>query len=233
MLAFASQLSIACDDQICQKESDLAAMKAEIKKRQEELAKKQREAFTALLDETFAPVTDLPGQECLDGLMKIDISAQYVDAASGIPNIAKALVQQIVDAGCDAAVAAVNAKVTELNGKINKYGSELSEETSGLVSFESETKTDGTASSFSLTKTSIKDSKTLKDLNKKWNDEFNEKAFGDTARRDSDVDLSADKYNKNSKKTTTEKYQYDFKKKAETIINNASDWINDGNNEKK
>lgn len=163
----------------------------------------EQSLFDELVDSLFENKDELPGQECLDGLQSINISMAFVDPTSGFPSLLSALLDQIINAACDAAVTAANKQIEKANKSITDFGKKMDEKTYGFASAESESreydengKPQSGVFSFDAEVKSLKDHPKMGEASKAWNEEVGKALYGDSYQSGaaSDIDLGDDRY---------------------------------------
>lgn len=184
---------VDCESALCNKIVDYGAINEAIAEQTNTLAQSRTDSINNMVDTSMAPQQKGFGSSCLDGIMGLNVTGSFVDPTSPWPNIADAIKDQLLSAACSFVVTEANAKIAEVNNSINTFGSELSENTYGILDIESSTNTGGNFS-YSEQAVSIQDSETLKLAEKKYNEEFQEKVLGGRSLPNSDLDLQDDSY---------------------------------------
>ena len=227
-----SSVFSACPPSICSDEAlDISAITQQIEENKSKLAEAKDAAANSMLSNMFAYKEELPGQECLDGMLGMPISIGFVDITTGYPDILTAILDELINTGCAAVVTAANNGIESANNSINDFGSKMSEASSGLISLESSTNQSGNFD-LDVEVKSIQDMPQVKEETERWNEKVEKRIYGEDGYQGpgnapSDIDLTDDRYYKNNSdlEGSHDVLEYDAAQAGQERVDNAACWL--------
>lgn len=233
---YSSSAMAACSPEICGDEPvDISGITEKIEENKKNLSEAKASASKSLLSDMFSYKDELPGKQCLDGLLNTNISNSFVDITTGYPKLLNALLEQIMNAACAAVVDAANSEITAMNDSINSFGEEMNEASGGLMDLSSSTSTgDGDFIDYDVEVKSIQDMPVIQEESRRWSERVEKEVYGSGGYQGggsapTDIDLSDDRFYKNRSSIEGEYdvMEYDLDADVQRTIDNASCWLSE------